>query len=592
MVGNRRQASRAWIIILIIAVLTILPIILNQVGVLGVDSYFQYNRIYEAEMQIRHGNFSFLNLYSFQQAGRIVNQVYSPLLTFLFGAILLVTGTWFKFQIVSMILVNFFAGISMYYGAKKLKFNFAICVALASIYMTSFSIYGFMYSTSWRALAVAFVPLLIGPMKAFYSGDWTLREMLFLGVIVGIIAQAQIISAALVLPILVPFFVIGLIKTQSKWRALGRLLMGILLALVLSLNVIMPYLELLKGSHLLPPTNMPLINGVTNAVVPFTDHSGPLSLPIISLFFYGALAALLLFWRTLSGFTKTLTIMAVVYLVLGTNLVPWSIIGLQWPALESYLQLPRRFIITGLSFLFLSDMLVVQELRLNGVFHWTQAGIKLLTTIVATAAVVSLAVAAATFVARQSDPNISIAAGLGTNDNNVFAHRYHGKKIKTITDLQPVFHVKDKSALIQVVDRRTPDYVPIQGNYSTSTDYYSAYVRYVISPKSKFHHQVLPGGVLRLTWNQKRARQIRVPVVVYGNTQVILNGEMLAHKELRPSIISTPMVHGKRGANHIDLSYQPKMMTVISIWWSVLAWVIVGLSTIKYCLFNRQIKRG
>ncbi|MCE2138977.1 hypothetical protein GRC92_18355, partial [Streptococcus thermophilus] len=72
--------------------------------------------------------------------------------------------------------------------------------------------------------------------------------------------------------------------------------------------------------------------------------------------------------------------------------------------------------------------------------------------------VVSLAVAAATFVARQSDPNISIAAGLGTNDNNVFAHRYHGKKIKTITDLQPVFHVKDKSALIQVVDRRTPDY--------------------------------------------------------------------------------------------------------------------------------------
>ncbi|MBA3078151.1 hypothetical protein [Lactiplantibacillus plantarum] len=52
MVGNRRQASRAWIIILIIAVLTILPIILNQVGVLGVDSYFQYNRIYEGKLQV------------------------------------------------------------------------------------------------------------------------------------------------------------------------------------------------------------------------------------------------------------------------------------------------------------------------------------------------------------------------------------------------------------------------------------------------------------------------------------------------------------------------------------------------------------
>lgn len=52
MVGNRRQASRAWIIILIIAVLTILPIILNQVGVLGVDSYFQYNRIMKLKCKL------------------------------------------------------------------------------------------------------------------------------------------------------------------------------------------------------------------------------------------------------------------------------------------------------------------------------------------------------------------------------------------------------------------------------------------------------------------------------------------------------------------------------------------------------------
>jgi hypothetical protein len=106
-------------------------------------------------MQLRHANFSFLNLYSFQQAGRIVNQVYSPLLTVIFGDILLVAGTWFKFQVISMILVNFIAGISMYYGAKRLKFSFGICVALAGIYLSSFSIYGFVYSTSWRALAVA-----------------------------------------------------------------------------------------------------------------------------------------------------------------------------------------------------------------------------------------------------------------------------------------------------------------------------------------------------------------------------------------------------------------------------------------------------
>lgn len=588
-----RRTGRAWGIILVIAILAVLPIALNQVGILGVDSYFQYNRIYEAEMQLRHANFSFLNLYSFQQAGRIVNQVYSPLLTVIFGAILLVAGTWFKFQVISMVLVNFIAGISMYYGAKRLKFSFGICVALAGIYLSSFSIYGFVYSTSWRALAVAFVPLLIGSMVDFYRGNWSTREMLALGIIVAIIAQAQIISAALVLPALVPFFVIGLIKTQEKWRALARLGLAILLALLLSLNVVLPYLELLQGSHLLPPTNLPLINGVTNAIVPYSDHSSPLSIAIISLFFYVALATLVLFWRKLSGFARTLTVVSLIYLILGTNVIPWTVIGTQWPALESYLQLPRRFIIAGLSFLLASDVLIVHELHAQQLFHWTQSGIALTVTMLAIAGVSSLAVTSATLVARQSDPNTSIAAGLATNDNNVYAHRYRGKQIKKITDLQPVFHVRDKSALVRVVDRRTPDYVPIKGAYSTKNDYYSAYVRYVIAPKSNFKHQVLPGGVLQLTWRQKKAHQINVPVVVYGNTQVNLNNKALAHTGLKTSLISTPTVQGQKGINRIRLSYQPKMLTLIGIWWSVLAWGVVVIALI-WCgwLKHRDIKQS
>lgn len=92
---------KAVLVIALISVLLLSPMILNHTAIMGVDSYFQNNRIYEAAMQIKHGNFSFMNLYSFQQSGRIVNEVYSPLLGYVFGALLLVTGTWFKFEVLT-----------------------------------------------------------------------------------------------------------------------------------------------------------------------------------------------------------------------------------------------------------------------------------------------------------------------------------------------------------------------------------------------------------------------------------------------------------------------------------------------------------
>ena len=52
--------------IFVIALFICGPIILNKTPVLGVDG-FHYGRLYEAAMQIKHLNFSMLNLYSFQQ---------------------------------------------------------------------------------------------------------------------------------------------------------------------------------------------------------------------------------------------------------------------------------------------------------------------------------------------------------------------------------------------------------------------------------------------------------------------------------------------------------------------------------------------
>ncbi|MFM1673209.1 hypothetical protein [Lactiplantibacillus plantarum] len=98
------RKNKAAIIVIALAVLLMCsPLLLNNHALLGVDGYFQYNRIYEAALQLKNHNFSFINLYSFQQAGRVVNSLYSPLITYVAGGLLLLVGNWFRFQILTLL---------------------------------------------------------------------------------------------------------------------------------------------------------------------------------------------------------------------------------------------------------------------------------------------------------------------------------------------------------------------------------------------------------------------------------------------------------------------------------------------------------
>lgn len=569
--------TRAFGVLFIVALVVVSPIFFNRVGIMGVDSYFHYNRIYEAAMQIKNHNFSFLNLYSFQEAGRVVNQVYSPLITYLFGGLLLLCGNWFRFQVVSIVLVMLLSGETSYFAAKRLNLNFRTAVSIAAIYMTSLSIYSFIYSANWRAIAMAFVPLLVGPIIDFYKGDWSLKSMTILGVAVALIAQAQILAAALAVPILIPFFVIGLLKSQHKLKSLGFALVGVAVALVLSLNFIMPYLELVKGNHLLPPVATPLESGVTNLVIPFTGKSIPLGDTILSFIFYLDFAGLIFFWKRVSGITKVISIMAIVYIVLGTSIIPWQTLGTDFPALENFLQIPRRFTIIGISFLMLGTGLIVKDLIGNDELSGMTNVSNFLFTMFAVASVVSLTITVTDWVKTASNPSVGIAAGLSTNHKYIYPRTYRGKKVTKIAELQPTFHTKNYGALIHAVDRITPDYTPIK-QYSSSTNYYSIYKKKVVVPKNKFEHSIEPGGVIQLKWQEQRGQKVNVPVVAYKNSQVKLNGQILSKKDYKTSSIGTIEIHGRKGVNKVDVSYQPSTGTKIGIGIAIFSWLCMALS--------------
>ncbi|MCT0163874.1 hypothetical protein, partial [Lactiplantibacillus pentosus] len=356
------RKHRTAIVVIALAVLVMCsPLLLNNHALLGVDGYFQYNRIYEAALQLKNHNFSFINLYSFQQAGRVVNSLYSPLITYIAGALLLLVGNWFRFQILSLAIVYFTSGMLMYAAGQRLHFSKRVSIALGVIFLSSNVVYGFLFGVTWRSIAFGLLPLLVGPILDLYAGKWKLLPMLKLGVYIGLLAQFQILTVALVLPFLVPFFIHGLWQTKFEVRGLLNFVAAVLLAVLLSLDTILPLLEVYRGNTLIPPVAMDMAPNASLIFQPIYNGVDSNSDIVLTIIVYALLTGLVVFWRRLTPFTKLFATVSMVYLVIGTTLFPWDLMQKSFPLLQSFLQMPRRITLIGTPFMLLAAVLVYRE---------------------------------------------------------------------------------------------------------------------------------------------------------------------------------------------------------------------------------------
>ncbi|OQJ68986.1 hypothetical protein BMS79_09555, partial [Leuconostoc pseudomesenteroides] len=115
-----KNNSKLILIICFFSAFVLLPQINQHAIIAGGDSSFHWNRIYDAMMQIKNGNFQyFVSMYGFSQSGRIVNALYGPYIAYLNGFLLLIAGSWFKYQLLSDWFVNVIASFSMMYLLRK-----------------------------------------------------------------------------------------------------------------------------------------------------------------------------------------------------------------------------------------------------------------------------------------------------------------------------------------------------------------------------------------------------------------------------------------------------------------------------------------
>lgn len=564
------------LVVLIVPLVIMSPILFNGTALLGVDGYFHYNRIFEAAMQLRDRNLSFLNLYTFQQAGRIVNQVYSPLVTYFFGALLLVAGTWYKFQILTLYIVYALGILTMYSSATKVGLTKRWALSLGVVYTSSAAVYGFVFGATWKSIALAIVPLVIPSLVHLFEGRFNWRRTVYLGVVVALLAQFQVLTVAIVLPMLLPFFVHGVWITQAKLRLLGRIVLAAILAIVLSLNTIMPLAEVYRNT-LISPVAMNMVPQTSPIFQPMYTGVNSNSDIVISVMAFLLLGMTIAFWKKLSVVTRFMAIVAIVYLVVGTSLVPWHLFETNYPGLRSFLQMPRRISLTGYALTIVVVGKVFMDVRPenNVVRHLTPV-------ILAVVSVLLLTQKVANNVYYVQNEKTPLYAGLQATPRNVYSPDIH-----TFVQLQPLFHDGDMGKLIYHVDRTTPDYVPVDSTTETHQPTYDAYMNSFSKQWRPYQHIVNGDGTMTLQWKSNVANKKRlIPAVAYKHTKLVLNGQSLDVNALKRNKVGALYVYVRKGSNKLVISYETSLMTMLGICFSITTWI--GISVIVVFMYMKK----
>ena len=251
-----KSKEKLWVplIIVVFAVLLVTPQLFTRKVILGSDSVFHYNRFYEAAMQLKNGNFSyFLSLYGFQQSGRIVNALYGPFFAYLQGGLVLISGTWFRYQIVSRILLHILAESSMYALLKQCKVKTTIALSLGLLYATTFSIQYWTMRQGFSSWGAALLPFCFIPAirYIFYQKVEPIR----LALSMALIFQVHVLSALMLVMMYIPFYLYTFVtlSVAKKKETFLQVFIAVILFLLLTVNIWLILLYLRGTNHLLDP---------------------------------------------------------------------------------------------------------------------------------------------------------------------------------------------------------------------------------------------------------------------------------------------------------------------------------------------------
>ena len=564
------------ILILVLSVLLIMPQMRNRSIIFGADAHFHFNRLYDNYMQLKTHNFSiFQSNFGFFQSGRIINAVYGPGFAWLLSLILYLVHSWAKFQIVTSFLIYVFSGIFMYLLAQRINTNKKYATIASLLFISSYWITSWSYVESYMSWGTMLMPLVIIMGINMIEFDKKGLSILSLSLIIAAMFQIHVLSFLLSILTLIPFFIIGLIKNKDKKGLLKKVLIAAGIAIILTINVWLPLLEVYSSNSIISVT--PTANMAKMAVVLTLHETEFLEIG----FAFSSLAIFTAIYfivnrKKIQLTDKTLIIIGLVFLVLSTKLLPWKFIGQHVTSLQSTFQFPYRF-------LTMATVLLIP------------VGCKMLSNITfkknLTNRVFSVFIILATTLSCfQTYQYINKRAKIW-NTNKVISTQTKVRKSETFNPKKYRSEMKsnDLGKGLNEVTKAFLDYLP---NHSGKDIYkthnpYKLYIDEILHNQDGFKKRVVKDKLI-ISWYSHNNQQKRIPVFVYHNSKVIVNGKYYAHNNLQLSDLSVPKVKSKVGYNELTISYRSRLVTPNLLIFVLLMWI--GMIVVLILKYIKKLK--
>ncbi|KXT76393.1 hypothetical protein [Streptococcus sp. DD12] len=552
---RRREVLVTSVIIMGFALCLILPQWLQGTFIAGSDLLFHYNRFYDTAMQIKTGHYSyFMTLFGFQASGRIVNALYGPYFAYFQGLLVLLTPSWLAYQLLSRWLIATLAGLSLFRLLKRINLNQWPALAMAMVYMTTFSIQYWTYRQGFTSWGAAIFPWCLIP-----AIDYAQKHKISIGRLalsVALMTQVHLLSTFFLVLSYLPFYAYGFWTDQQKGQAIKRIVASMLVFVLLSLNVFLPLVQVNARNTLLAPfVNKSMAANTINGTASYWLAT-PVLLVILLIVFVGWQ---LLKWRQASALSRLTFLSFLGFSFCATSLFPWAWANAHHIKAIETLQFPFRFFVPALVFLFLGLGLLWKNAFQQK--SWRRLGLAFLLLTALTGWV-------------QLQVILPQQRGYRNSYNTI----PNGKHLRVLTDdagIRKAFSSKDKADLLALAVKSTPDYLP-QTSQKTDVNYYDVYDELVIKPNEKYQ-KVQTGQELQVTWQAQSAGQVELPVIAYADSRLTLNGHKLTKKDYSRGLIGTVIVHQVKGTNHLTLSYQSPKTFVFAIWLNILSWIILGI---------------
>lgn len=518
--------------------------------IVGSDAIFHYNRFYDTAMQIKTGHYDyFVSTFGYQQSGRIVNALYGPLFAYAQGLLVLISGNWFTYQLLSRLLLSLLAGSSLYALLRQVKVRTGLALSLALFFLTTFAIQYWTIRQGFSSWGVAFFPFCLLP--AIKTAQTKTVNPVKLALVVALMLQVHTLSTLFLVLTYIPFFTYALFSSEKKLRFLTQVGLAISLCLLLTANVWLPLLSLGQANQLIAPfvnKNLPQHTIDRSSRVLLDQPKGLRYLlwgQGLFLFYALKKQGQAVYRLSLIGLT--------VFLWLASSLFPWDQLAGQGIKLVELIQFPFRF------FLIATVLLLIclgQGLAQSAYFYRTKVLLVLLLT---------------GWGAYQNIQNEQKIITQQYWSDTPIQLRKHTQLLGNPDEVRQSLHSQNMKDFLDLAVKSTPDYLPLY--HETTANKYKLYENLVISQNQAFSKK-RDSQQLVVTWTADDTQPINLPVVIYDGTQLILNGEVLQLTKQELSPIGTPTVTPQVGQNQLTLSYQPKVYLYPAIWLSLMTWPV------------------